>query len=57
MLPLLYEHFRNEGVTSEMFLLDWMLSIFTKVLLCYFSLFVLCFGREWLFLLPAHSHS
>lgn len=41
MLPLLYEHFRNEGVTSEMFLLDWMLSIFTKVpfLHCYLVFF------------------
>jgi hypothetical protein len=31
MLPLLYEHFRMEGVTSEMFLMDWMMSLFTKV--------------------------
>jgi hypothetical protein len=31
MLPLLYEHFRLEGVTSEMFLMDWMMSLFTKV--------------------------
>lgn len=31
MLPLLYEHFRQEGVTSEMFLMDWMMSLFTKV--------------------------
>ena len=38
MLPLLYEHFRNEGVTSDMFLLDWMLSIFTKVQ-CHLSLY------------------
>ena len=30
MLPLLFEHFRQEGVTSEMFLMDWMMSLFTK---------------------------
>ncbi len=32
LLPLLFHHLRQEGVTSEMFLMDWNLSLFTKVL-------------------------
>lgn len=32
LLPLLYNHFRHEDVTSEMFLMDWNLSLFTKAL-------------------------
>eukprot|EP00981_Chlorochromonas_danica_P013757 scaffold6837_cov171-Ochromonas_danica.AAC.4 len=31
LLPLLFNHLRAEGVTSEMFLMDWNLSLFTKV--------------------------
>ena len=31
-LPLLCEHFENEGISSEIFLLDWHLTIFTKAL-------------------------
>lgn len=31
-LPLLYKHLRTEDVTSEMFLMDWYLSVFTKAL-------------------------
>ena len=31
-LPLLYMHMKGEGVTSEMYLMDWNLSLFSKVL-------------------------
>ena len=31
-LPLLYDHFEEEGVSSEIFLLDWNLTIFAKAL-------------------------
>jgi len=31
-LPLLYNHFKDEGVSSEMYLLDWNLSLFCKAL-------------------------
>jgi hypothetical protein len=30
-LPLLYVHMKNEGVTSEMYLMDWNLALFAKV--------------------------
>jgi hypothetical protein len=30
-LPLLYVHMKSEGVTSEMYLMDWNLSLFAKV--------------------------
>lgn len=32
LLPLLFKHMNSEGVTSEMFLMDWYLSLFTKAL-------------------------
>lgn len=32
LLPLLYSHMRDEGVTSEMFLMDWNMALFTKAL-------------------------
>lgn len=28
-------HMRGEGLTSEMYLMDWNLSLFTKVRLCF----------------------
>jgi hypothetical protein len=31
-LPLLWDHFAAEGVQSEMFLLDWNLTLFSKAL-------------------------
>jgi hypothetical protein len=31
-LPLLYDHFEEEGITTTIFLLDWHLTIFTKAL-------------------------
>mmetsp|Transcript_26390 Transcript_26390/g.39161 ORF Transcript_26390/g.39161 Transcript_26390/m.39161 type:complete len:681 (-) Transcript_26390:163-2205(-) len=31
-LPLLHEHFIGEGISSEMFLLDWYLTVFSKAL-------------------------
>ena len=31
-LPLLYQHMSGEGVTSEMFLMDWNMALFTKAL-------------------------
>lgn len=31
-LPLLKQHFNSEGISSEMFLMDWQLSLFTKAL-------------------------
>lgn len=30
-LPLLYNHMCEEGVTSEMYLMDWNMALFTKV--------------------------
>lgn len=34
-LPLLYDHMKEQAVTSEMFLLDWHLSLFAKVSIYY----------------------
>ena len=31
-LPLLYNHMCEEGVTSEMYLMDWNMALFTKAL-------------------------
>ena len=32
LLPLLYHHMCAEGVTSEMYLMDWNMALFTKAL-------------------------
>ena len=31
-LPLLFNHFNEEGIPSETFLLDWYLTVFSKVI-------------------------
>jgi len=31
LLPLLYNHFQEENVSSRMFLMDWIITLFTKV--------------------------
>lgn len=31
LLPLLYQHMSSEGIVPEMYLMDWIMSLFTKV--------------------------